>query len=92
MPTWARVAIGVCAVYVALNFAWDLVGQGAKVRVLNGEAIAYASGASRVLSDDEYRDYLAWEARMWSGNALLFYLVPAFYFLCGPGAKDKASR
>jgi hypothetical protein len=92
MPTWARVAIGVCALYVALNFAWDLVGHGAKVRVLNGEAIAYASGVSRVLSDDEYRDYLACEARMWSGNALLFYLVPAFYFLCGPGAMDKASR
>jgi hypothetical protein len=90
MPTWARVAIGVCAVYVAINFVWGLVGHDAKVHILNGKAIAYVSGVSHVLSDDEYRAYLEGEARMWSGHALIFYLVPAFYFLCGPGAKKRA--
>lgn len=92
MPAWARAAIGVCAVYVAITFVWSLVGHGAKVHVSNGKATAYASGVSRVLSDGEYRDYLEWEARMWSGYLLIFYLVPAFYFLCGPGAKAQAAR
>jgi len=92
MPTWARLAIGVCAVYVAINFAWGLVGHGGKVRVSDGRAVAYVSGVSRVLSDGEYRDYLAWQVRLWSGHLLIFYLVPAFYFLCGPGAKEQAAR
>lgn len=91
MPTWARVAIGVCAIYVAINFVWGLVGHGYKVNLSDGHAVAYASGASRRLSDGEYRDYLVWQARMWSGHLLIFYLVPAFYFLCGPGAKEKTA-
>lgn len=92
MPTWARVAIGVCAVYVAINFVWFMVGHGYKVHVSDGKAVAYASGTSRTLTDQEYRDYLEWQARMWSGHLLIFYLAPAFYFLCGPGSKDKAAR
>lgn len=91
MPTWARVAIGACAVYVAVNFFWCVVFHGGKVHVSGGRAIAYASGVSRVLSDVEYRDYLEWQMRMWSGHCLIFYLVPAFYFLCGPGAKMRVA-
>jgi hypothetical protein len=92
MPTWARVAIGVCAAYVAINFVWIMVGHGYKVHVSDGKAVAYASGVSRALSDQEYRDYLEWQARMWSGHLLIFYLVPAFYFLCGPGAEGRRER
>jgi len=91
MPTWARVAIGACAVYVAVNFFWCVVFHGGKVHVSGGKAIAYASGVSRALSDVEYRDYLEWQMRMWSGHCLIFYLVPAFYFLCGPGAKMRVA-
>lgn len=89
MPTWAPIAIGVCAVYVAVNFGWCIVFHGEKVHMSGGRAIAYVSGASHVLSDGDYRDYLEWQMRMWSGHSLIFYLVPALYFLCGPGAKER---
>jgi hypothetical protein len=92
MPTWARATIGVCAVYVALNFVWCLVAHGEKVQVSNGKAVAYVSGVSRILTGTEYRDYLELQARFWSGHILIFYLVPVFYFLCGPGAEDKTPR
>jgi heme A synthase len=91
MSTWVRFAIGACAVYVALNFAWGLVGHGEKVYVTDGKAIAYASGVSHALSEGEYRDYLEWQVRIWSGHCLIFYLVPAFYFLLGPGAKRRVT-
>jgi hypothetical protein len=92
MPTWARAAIAVCAAYVALNFVWCLVAHGEKVHISNGKAIAFVSGVSRVLTDGEYRSYLEWQARFWSGHLLIFYLVPVFYFLCGPGAKGRVAR
>lgn len=89
MPTWVRVAIGACAVYVAINFVWCTVGHGEKLHFVDGKAVAYMSGVSHVLSDGEYRDYLAWQSRMWSGHLLIFYLLPACYFLCGSSAKGR---
>ena len=89
MPTWVRVAIGACGIYVALNFVWCTVGHSEKLHFIGGKAVAYISGVSHVLSDGEYRDYLTWQSRMWSGHLLIFYLLPACYFLCGPGAKGR---
>ncbi len=84
-PRWASVAVIAVFVYAILNFAvFFYLSEGGVPDIKNGEFILHSHGRLiRHLSEDEYHVKKAYELRGFSGHWLLFYLLPALYFLLG---------
>ena len=83
LPRWASVALIVVFVYAIVNFAvFFYLSEGGGPDIRNGQFILHSHGRLiRQLSEDEYHLKKAYELRGYSGHWLLFYVLPAFYFL-----------
>ncbi|MBB6241945.1 hypothetical protein [Rhodanobacter sp. MP1X3] len=83
LPPWAAVLGGAIFVYAIVNFALFLLhSEGGNPTVENGKYLLMEHGALiRELTPTEFTALKANELRGFSGHWLLFYFVPAAYFL-----------
>jgi hypothetical protein len=89
MPVWAAVLVIGLAAYAIVNFVLFLgLSEGATAEVRNGHYVLHRHGTVlRELSADEYRAQKVYVTRGFSGHWMLFYLVPAIYFLAIPAVR-----
>jgi hypothetical protein len=84
-PRWASVAVIVVFVYAIVSFAvFFYLSEGGAPDIRNGQFILHSHGKLiRHLSEDDYHLKKAYELLGFSGHWLMFYLLPALYFLLG---------
>lgn len=98
LPTWQRYAVKGLFAYTVINFAlFFYLSSGATPQERDGKYVLLNHGTLiRELSADEYERQNAYIVRGFSGHWMIFYLVPALYFLprkTGPGGEiDRVSR
>jgi hypothetical protein len=86
VPLWAKVILGMIFVYAIINFMLFMgLSEGGSPSIENGRFILQSHGTFiRELTESEYNWQLAYITRGFSGHWLLFYAVPAVYFLFQP--------
>jgi hypothetical protein len=91
-PRWVRWLLTAVAVYAVVNFVlFFLLAGGGTAEMRNGEFVLLNHGKLiRHLTEAEYHRQQIYEARGFSGHWLVFYLVPALYFLL-PVAPNRPS-
>lgn len=90
LPGWAGVILVVVIVYAAINFGlFMLHTEGGTPSESNGVFVLQSHGkVIRHLTETQYQLQRNYVVRGFSGHWLVFYLVPALYFL----ARTPASR
>lgn len=75
-PAWMRGVCGVFFAYALFNlvFTMLILSEGKHVGIVDGKKVLRGK-ISRVLSDDEYERYQAYEVRGFSGHWLFFYAM-----------------
>lgn len=83
VPTWAKLLLGIIFAYTMVNFLLFIqLSEGGSPAIENGRYILQSHGTFiRELTTSEYNWQLAYITRGFSGHWLLFYAVPAAYFL-----------
>jgi hypothetical protein len=86
VPQWASTFIIIAIVYAFVNFAlFFFLSEGGRPDVRDGQFVLQNHGKLiRFLTEEEYHLQRAYVLRGFSGHWLVFYLVPAVYFLFGP--------
>lgn len=82
-PEWANTLITVVFIYAIVNFVvFMFLSHGGVPAIRDGQFILHSHGKLvRVLTEQEYHVQRAYVVRGFSGHWLVFYLVPALYFL-----------
>jgi hypothetical protein len=90
LPGWARVLMVCIFAYALLNFSLFLANSGGGVPLENNGTFLLENHGTviRKLTEVEYHVQRAYEARGFSGIWLVFYLIPAMYFLVRQPAFD----
>jgi hypothetical protein len=85
LPVWATRLVAIVFVYVIVNFAlFALNIRGGSPGVHAGAFVIQDHGrVIQEISESQYRQLQAYVIRGFSGHWLVFYLVPALYFLAG---------
>jgi hypothetical protein len=80
---WGNALITVVFIYAIVNFVvFMFLSQGGVPAIRDGQFILHSHGKLvRILTEQEYHDQRAYVLRGFSGHWLVFYLVPALYFL-----------
>ncbi len=80
-PAWVQWLAGAAFIYTFFNF-FTAFQSGGTPDIRNGEYVLHNHGRIiRHLTEAEYHQERARVARGFSGHWLLFYLIPALYFL-----------
>jgi hypothetical protein len=84
-PEWANTLITVVFIYAIVNFVvFMFLSHGGVPAIRDGQFILHSHGKLvRVLTEKEYHVQRAYVVRGFSGHWLVFYLVPALFFLFG---------
>ena len=92
-PPWAKWLALAVGAYAFVNFALFMhFNEGGVPEIENGKFVLKNHGAViRPLTESEYRLQNAYVARGFSGHWLVFYLVPALYFLTQTPARREPS-
>jgi|SRR5579871_473396 len=82
-PTWSSILIVLLLAYGVVNFlVCGRLMEGGGAEIVNGEYVLANHGKVLAhIGETEYHLRRAYELRMFSGGWLLFYWVPAVYFL-----------
>ena len=83
LPPWQRYAVKGFFAYAVINFAlFFYLTSGGSAQERDGKYVLLNHGTLiRELSADEYERQNAYTIRGFSGHWMVFYLVPALYFL-----------
>ncbi|WP_233869839.1 hypothetical protein [Paraburkholderia adhaesiva] len=94
VPNWVAVLGGMIFVYVVMNFLlFMLHTEGGMPAVQDGKYVLLNHGKFiRQLTPSEFTAFKANELRGFSGHWLLFYFVPAAYFLFWKSARAEPVR
>ncbi|MFK3650069.1 hypothetical protein ACI2IY_16795 [Lysobacter enzymogenes] len=92
-PWWALVVLMATGAYVALNFLVNVVAPGGSPVVSKGGYVLQEHGlVIRELTAQQYREAVVRQARGTSGHMLIFYLMPALWFLFAKKAPRSATE
>ncbi|HEV7684183.1 MAG TPA: hypothetical protein VGO68_18855 [Pyrinomonadaceae bacterium] len=83
LPRWQRYAVKGLFAYAIINFAlFFYLSEGGTPDIRDDKYVLHSHGTLiRELSADEYEWQNAYIARGFSGHWMVFYLIPAIYFL-----------
>ncbi len=85
-PAWARYLYRAVGAYALINFFWFVLwSHGGTLRHHGSQAFLSRHGTFiRLLDASGVREFNAWELRFYSSYILLFFVLPALYFLLRP--------
>jgi hypothetical protein len=83
LPPWANAVFAIVVGYIMVNFlvSAHLMGNGSAAIVQGRYVLQNHGRLVDYLSEREYHLHKAYELRLFSGGWLIFYLLPAVYFL-----------
>jgi hypothetical protein len=83
MPRWVLTVIIAFFIYAFVNFGLFLIlSEGGVPEELDGKYVLYSHGkVIRELTEEEFHLQQAYVIRGFSGHWMVFYLIPAVYFL-----------
>lgn len=83
LPLWAAGLCVAAMIYTFLNFSLGLKNiEFGSVTVKGGHYVLQSHGRLiRTLTAPEYAQHMLYVTRMFSGHSIIFFLIPALYFL-----------
>lgn len=82
MPRWVTMAAAALFAYAMVNFAYSMALQPGQADIVDGKyALTQKGKFIQEISEADYHGYRAYTMRGFSGHWMIFFAVPAAYFL-----------